>query len=184
MNSEIFLGKVYSEIAENIKFSEAKNAVLITFNSTLIVLGGNIIFDSTILSRYRVFVSFFMLALGVPLGCAIFSFHAMTGSERKLVSKIYNFLDKQNRIPPEPKKYMYFAYIHKYFANDSSTYLQNILPISEQGQQNFLLHQLVIQIIDLSRIAYQKFTIFNIAMKAEFAIFGCFGIVSFIILML
>lgn len=182
MNSEIFLEKVYSEITENIKFSEAKNAALITFNSTLIGLGGNMIFDRTILSCYRVFISFFLLTLGVPLVCAIFSFRATTGSERKLACMIYDFLDKQNKISAEPKKYMYFAYIYKYFANDSSTYLQNILSLTDQDQQSPLLQQIAIQIIDLSRIAYQKFTIFNFAMKIEFAIFGCFGIVSFIVL--
>ena len=182
MDSENFLGKVYSELAENIKFSEAKNAALITLNSTLIVLGGSMIFDSTILSCYRVLISLFLLALGVPLICAIFSFHAMTGSEKKLANKIYKFLDTQNGIPSEPMKYMYFAYIHKYFTDNPSEYLQAILSLAEERKQSLLLHQMAIQIVDLSRIAYQKFALFNIAMKIEFAIFFGGGITSLIIL--
>ncbi len=46
MNIKDFLEKAYSEVNDNIKFSEAKNAALIALNSALIAWGGSIIFDS------------------------------------------------------------------------------------------------------------------------------------------
>lgn len=179
MSCERFLEKVYNELTENIKSSETKNAILITLDSTLIVLGGNIIFNNSILSCYRVLFSIFVLALGIPLMCAVFSYRAMTGSEKKLVKKIYMLLDRQNHIPYEPKKYMYFAYIHRYFADNPIEYLQNVMPSAEQGkgEHSLLLYQMAIQIVDFSGIAYRKFILFNIAIKMEFAILGCFGVI-------
>lgn len=169
---DIFLEKTYNEINENIKFLEAKNAALITLNSALIALCGDVVFDSTILFFYRALIAFFLLLLVIPLGCSIFSFRAITGSERKFLTRIYTFLDSKNRIFSSTNRYMYFAFIHKNFSKNPVEYWENIAQNEKITGENMLSYQLANQIVDLSRVAYRKSVLFNIAIKIEFIIFG------------
>lgn len=183
MNTEDFLEKVYAEISDNIKFLEAKNGALITFNSALIVLCGNIVFDSSIAFLYRVLVSFALLFLIIPISLSIFSFRATVGNEGRCLKFIYRFLDLKNDDFLSSDKYMYYAYIHRRFNNNPIEYLKSISVLNESVLKKSLLYHIASQIVDLSKVAYYKAIIFNIAIKFEFIYFLCgFFIAIFILI--
>jgi len=184
LNTDAFLDKTYAEINDNIKFSEAKNAALITLNSALIALGSGTVFDSKILCWYRILIAVAVLFLIAPLLCSIFSFRATTGSEGKIVKHFYGFLNAKNRIPSTPKKYMYYAFIHKHFSNDPVKYLEETSPNENRTDEGSLSYQMARQIVDLAGVAYRKFILFNIAIKIEIAIFSGCGIVALIMLLI
>lgn len=182
MSVDDFLDKTYIEISDNIKFLEAKNAALITLNSALIALGSDTIFDSTICFFYRALIAFFLVLLVIPLGCSIFSFRAMTGSEGKVIRGIYKLLDSQNKISLATKRYMYFAFVHKFFSSNPMEYWKSILPNEEPIGQKVFSYQMANQIVDLSGVAYRKSILFNIAIKIEIIIFGTCSFGAFAIL--
>jgi len=168
-----FLEKSYNEVQDNIKFSEAKNAALITLNSALITLGSGAMLNSEVSLFYRTVISIFVLLLVVPLICSIFSFRASTGSEGKMLECFYRFLDSKNQIPEAPKKYLYYAFIHKYFNDNPVKYLEEVSP-GEYIDEKSLSYQMARQIVDFSEVAWRKFILFNIAIKIEITIFfGC-----------
>lgn len=174
-----FLKKTYSEVNDNIKFSEAKNAALITLNSALIATSMGKIFDSTIVIFWRYLLVGFILLLIIPLSLSLFSFRAITGSEKCITKKVYEVLDKHNHIKKLPEKYMYYSYIHKYYDKKPEQYLEDIAPKQEY---NLFIKQLASQIVDLSGVAYRKFILFNLAIKIECSILSLAGILSLIII--
>ena len=58
-----FLEKVYNEINDNIKFSEAKNAALLTLNSALISASAGKVFDQNIAFYWRVLIALLLISL-------------------------------------------------------------------------------------------------------------------------
>ena len=176
-----FLEKAYSELNENIKFSEAKNAALITLNSALIAACSSKVFDSNILVYWRVAIVVFTVLLIIPLVVSLFSFRATTDSEKCVVKRIYDFLDKKNIIKDTPKKYVYFAFISKYYKNNPDGYLMDVFSKDDIEEFNVFEQQMARQIVDLSGVAFRKFILFNIAIKIECTIFLLGGLSALII---
>ena len=177
MVAKEFLEKVYSEINDNIKFSEAKNAALITLNSALIAGSAEKVFDSSILFKWRALIAILVLLLLIPTILSLFSFRAKTGSENCIVNKIYYFLGKRNQIENSPEKIMYYAYITKYYKDKPEEYLKKV---DKNSTSNEYFFQLSIQIVDLATVAYNKFLLFNLAVKLECILFSSGGIVALI----
>lgn len=152
MNKKEFLEKTYSEINENIKFSEAKNAALITLNSALIAVAASKVFDYNISLVWRVLIIVLVICLIIPLIIAIYSFKA-----------------KMNHKNNDKNKFMYFSYIYNHYYKDSKNdYYQDI---GNEFKDEFVEKQLSKQIVDLSSVAYRKFKLFNIAITIEIFIF-------------
>ncbi len=183
MELKDFFDKTYSEINDNIKFAEAKNAALITLNSALIAACADKIFDYDIRLCWRILVSFLVISLMLPLIISIFSFRATTGSESCLVKKIYKVLNKMNTIDRNRESYMYYAYIAKFFDQSTDEYLKKLKEkIGTSGADEKGLDLLAKQIVDLSNVAYRKFTLFNIAIKIECSSFVIGTIIAIILL--
>lgn len=79
-----FLEKAYIELDNNIKFSEAKNAALVTLNSALISACSSKVFDADIAFLWRVLIALVTLSLIIPLSLSIASFIAATGSDKDI----------------------------------------------------------------------------------------------------
>lgn len=175
---EEYLQKVYSDISETLKFSEAKNAALITLNSAIIVCVGNPVFNNSIFFLYRILFLLATLLLMIPLSLALLSFRSITESECNPLKVLYSFIDTQNKTPLTPKKYMYFAYIHKYFAANPKKYLEELSGREDGFEENSFTYQIASQIVDLSKVIYRKLTLFDIAIKIELVIWGscCLGL--------
>lgn len=166
-----FLEKAYAEVSDNVKFSEAKNAALITLNSALISWGGSIVFESNIRFVYKIIIALFVFMLFIPLICSVVSFKATISSENWIVKKLYSHLDNYNSISEKPEKLLYYAYIHKYYNNNPQKYVNDVYMTEVSGIEETIVTQLATQIIDLASIAYKKFTLFNIGLKMECFIF-------------
>lgn len=175
MELDDFLEKVYSEVNDNVKFSEAKNAALITLNSALITWGGSIVFDSSICFAHRVLVSLFVLLLIIPLISSIMSFRATTDASKGITKKFFAYLKSRNSISVAPVKNMFYAYIHKYYETAES-YLDAVCSIDIKADEKPFLLQISQQIVDLAGVAYRKSILFNIAIKIECLIFSLGGI--------
>ena len=182
MELDEFLEKVYEEVNDNIKFLEAKNAALITLNSALIALGGNIVFDSGIFFTYRIIIASFVLLLILPLICSIISFRSTTNSEAGIIKKLFSLLESQNKILVTPAKYMYYAYIHKFYSTPEA-YLNDLHTTDIDDNEKPFLLQFSQQIIDLAGVAYRKSILFNIAVKIECIIFSLGSILALTILL-
>lgn len=180
MELDVFLERVYAEVSDNIKFSEMKNATLITLNSALIAWGGSIVCDSGIFYINRAMIALFVLLLFIPTICSTFSFRAKINPESKLIKRIYSCLDSKNIVSATPPKFMYYAYIHKYYINNPDKYLRDISSDKLNYENNMYSLQVVQQIIDLSSIAYRKFTLFNYSVKIECGLFSFGVIVAFV----
>ncbi|MBQ7975608.1 MAG: hypothetical protein IJ300_07995 [Clostridia bacterium] len=177
MGVKEFLEKVYSEINDNIKFSEAKNAALITLNSALIAGSAEKVFDSSILFKWRALIAILVLLLLIPTIVSLFSFRAKTDSENCIVNKIYCFLGKSNHIKNTPEKIMYYAYITKYYKDKPKEYLEKV---DKNSISNVYFLQLSRQIVDLATVAYNKFLLFNLAIKLECILFSAGGIFALV----
>lgn len=177
-----FLEKAYSEVNDNIKFSEAKNAALITLNSALIAVAAEKIFDNNILFWWRVLIALIVIFLLVPTILSMFSFRATTGSEKLITKKIYDFLSNSNNIEDSPKKLMFYAYITKFYKDKPEEYLKDVF--GNNADLNTYNKQMASQIIDLSSVAYRKFLLFNFAIKFECFFFLTGGVVSLIIIII
>lgn len=176
-----FLEKAYSELNENIKFSEAKNAALITLNSALIAACSSKVFDANILIYWRVAIVVFTVLLIIPLVISLFSFRATTNSEKCVVKKIYDFLNNKNIIESTPEKYMYFAFIAKHYNDKPEDYLKDVFSKSSINEFDVFEQQMARQIVDLSGVAFRKFILFNIAIRIECTIFLLGGLSALII---
>lgn len=184
MSLKEYLEKIYLETSDNIKFAEAKNAALITLNSALIAFISTMIFDKNIILMYRITLLVFIAFLAISLLFSLLSFRATTGSENCIIRKFYKMLDSMNTVPLNPQMNMYYSYIHKYYDKSRpDSFLDNIPDITCCDKANYYYKQMVQQIVDLSGIAYRKYTIFNIAICVELFSFIAIGIVAFIFLL-
>lgn len=174
-NFEKLLEKTYDELNDNIKFSEAKNAALITLNSALIAAGIGLVFESKVAFQWKTIVLLAILFLCIPLVISVYSFRAETGKiseeERESFNSTDNdtWLERHHIISSEPKKLMFYSYISKYYKNNPIKYLEEV---SDSGNTNIYHYQLASQIVDLANVAYRKFALFNLAIKIE-----CTGII-------
>lgn len=175
-----FLEKVYTELNDNIKFSEAKNAALVTLNSALISACSSKVFDVNIAFLWRVLIALLMLSLIIPLSLSISSFIAATGSNKGLTNKIVNCYKKHYEINEDKNQYMFYSYISCNYSQKASKYLQkineNVFNGTNNIDENSEEYQLASQIVDLSDVAYRKFVLFNIAVKIECIAFFIGGI--------
>ncbi len=174
-----FLTKTYSEINDNIKFSEAKNAALVTLNSALISACSSKVFDANIAFLWRVLIALVTLSLIIPLSLSISSFIAATGSDKGITNKIVNYYKSKHIIEKKQNKYMFYSYISTNYS-DPREYLKdiytNVFNNNSNADKKSVDYQLSSQIIDLSNVAYRKFALFNIAVLIECAIFSIGGI--------
>ena len=164
MDKKDFLEKTYTELNDNIKFSEAKNAALITLNTALIGASSALVFNSDIAIIWRVLIVFLAVSLMIPLGISLYSF----------IAKMHHKDD-----PDDNKKFMYFSSIYKMYYNkkDKSYYGD----LKEDFKEEFAEEQLSKQIVDLSAVAYKKFKTFNIAVIIEIGIFVLCSVFAFVI---
>lgn len=174
-----YLQRTYSEINDNIKFSEAKNAALITLNSALIGVSVDKVFDYQIALHWRVVVLFASVVLLIPLIISLYSFRAATGSERGITKLINKIIESTNNIPIAPKKLMYYSYIIKNYKEDPIGYLK---AVNEKDTYTIDEIQYATQIVNLSGVAYRKFILFNFAIKIESMSF-VFGVLSGIVIL-
>ena len=162
MNKKDFLNKTYAEINDNIRFSEAKNAALITLNSALIAAAASKAFDYNIALNWRILIILLVICLMIPLIIALYSFKAKMYHEKK-----------------EQDKFMYFSYIYKhYYKISTANYIDDI---NNNFKDEFPEEQLSKQIVDLSSVAYRKFKLFNIAIIIEISIFSI-GLITALVL--
>lgn len=154
MDKKEFLIKTYEEINDNIKFSEAKNAALITLNSALIAASASKAFDGGIALNWRIMIILLMVCLLIPLIIALFSFKATVKHKTS---------DKD--------RFMYFSYIYKkyYKSNPNEDYYNHLKNVFDNS---FAEEQLCGQIVDLSSVAERKFKLFNVAVIIEIIIFS------------
>ncbi len=112
------------------------------------------------------------------------SFRATTGSESKLVKKLYTYLNSMNKIDSNPKKYLYYAYIHKHYNNNPKKYLNDVCTTEIDQNKKPYYEQMARQIVDLAGVAYRKFILFNIGIKSELIIFllGSLTVTVFLII--
>ncbi len=175
-----FLTKTYSELNDNIKFSEAKNAALVTLNSALISACSSKVFDADIAFLWRVLIALVTLSLIIPLSLSISSFIAATGSDKGITNRIINCYKKHHMIDEEKNKYMFYSYISCNYSKNAIEYLQkineNVFNKTNNMDEKSKEYQLASQIMDLSDVAYRKFALFNIAVILECTIFSIGGI--------
>lgn len=164
MNVDEFLKSVVSEISEEIKFAEAKNATLITLNSALIVATSAKAVDTNLSIKWKILLIGLVVCLLVPLIITIFSFKAKT---------------KKGHITND--NFMYFYDINKNFNINGTAYYNTILSIFTE---DFYLEQLSKQIVDLSFVAHRKFKCFNIAIFIEILVFAICAIFALLYIIL
>lgn len=154
MDKKDFLEKTYAELSDNIKFSEAKNAAMVTLNTALIAASVTMVFNSEIAIIWQILIAFFAICLIIPLSISLYSFIAK--------------MDHDN----DSEKFMYFSRIYKeyYKKNTPDLYYDNLTQIFD-NDSCFAEKQLAKQIVDFSGVAYKKFQAFNIAVKIEIGIF-------------
>lgn len=163
MDRKNFLEKAYTELNDNIKFSEAKNAALITLNTALVGASCAIVFNSDISILWRIFIIFLAISLMIPLGISLYSF----------VAKMHHKTDTDDNV-----KFMYFSSIYKmYYNKEDKSYYQDL---KDEFDDDFAEKQLSKQIVDLSAVAYKKFKAFNIAVIIEISIFMICSVFAFI----
>lgn len=163
MDRKDFLEKAYTELNDNIKFSEAKNAAIITLNTALVGASCAIVFNSDIAIIWRTFIVFLAIGLMIPLGISLYSF----------IAKMHHQNDTDNI------KFMYFSSIYKtYYNKEDKSYYQDL---KDKFKDDFAEKQLSKQIVDLSAVAYKKFMAFNIAVIIEICIFVFCSIFALII---
>ncbi len=175
-----FLTRTYAELNDNIKFSEAKNAALVTLNSALISACSSKVFDTDIAFLWRVLIALVTLSLIIPLSLSITSFIAATDSDKGITNKIVNCYKKHNEISKDNNKYMFYSYISVNYSKEPTEYLKdvniNVFNNANNVDEDKENYQLASQITDLSDVAYRKFILFNIAVQIECAIFSVGGI--------
>jgi len=181
------LEKTYSEIGSNIAFAEAKNGALITLNTAIIALSSGLVFTGGISLHYRWLFAIFAVLMILPLTISLFSFSAALGDEWTIIKRINKAVEKNRSINDSPlnypPKYMSFEYIH-FNLTTPEKYLEAIGSNIDSVLPNSLKYQLAIQIIALSRVAYRKFALFNLAIKLELIILIASILVSVVVLML
>lgn len=174
-----FLTKTYTEINDNIKFSEAKNAALVTLNSALISACSSKVFDADIAFLWRFLIALVTLSLIIPLSLSISSFIAATGSDKGITNWIVNRYKRKHTIEKSNNKYMFYSYISGNYS-EPLEYLKdiytNVFNSNNNADKTSVDYQLSSQIIDLSNVAYRKFALFNIAVIIECTIFSFGGI--------
>lgn len=177
-----FFTKTYAEINDNIKFSEAKNAALITLNSALISACSSKVFDADIAFLWRVLIALVTLSLIIPLSLSISSFIASTGSNKGITNIMVNCYKKRHNIAESENKYMFYAYVSCNYSKEAINYLQkiytNVFKSNDNVEEKSDAYQLASQIVDLSDVAYRKFALFNIAVMIECTIFSVGGIIA------
>lgn len=175
MKATDFISDVLSEIRENIKFLEAKNAAIITLNSALIAWGGSIVFDSEIVRKYRILVSIFVVLLFLPLIVSLYSFMPFSIISGRKTRSFLCRLSKDSVPPADPHKTMYYAYICCNYGSDINKYYNDIMDTNDDSSPSVREQQRILQVFDLAEVAYKKSLLFNASAKSESFIFvlGC-----------
>lgn len=178
-----FLEKAYTEVNDNIKFAETKNAALITLNSALIAAGIDKVFDTEISCVWRVLIAAVVFALLIPLIISLCSFIADKGKKEGIKYSFFTGLkDKTPFKDSDDPKLMFYSYI-ACKCRDKETYLEKC-EIRPTDDDYGLKVQLASQIVDLSSVAFSKFSLFNIAVIIESFIFAIGGLASIAIAVL
>lgn len=168
-----FLEKAYAEVNDNIKFAEAKNAALITLNSALIAVGIDKVFDTEISCAWRILIAVLIFALFIPLIIAVFSFIADKGKKEGFKYKLCNSWKSKINFDDSNPKLMFYSYIASRCPNKEA-YLQKC-GITDN---NLFVQQLANQIVDLSNVAFFKFSLFNVSVGVESIVFAIGGLAS------
>lgn len=170
-----FISDVLSEVRENIKFLEAKNAAIITLNSALIAWGGSIVFDSEIVRKYRILVSVFVVLLFLPLIVSLYSFMPFSSISGTRTRRFLCGLSKDSVPLAVPQKTMYYAYIYCHYGSDINKYYNDIKDTNDDSSPAVREQQRIQQVFDLAEVAYKKSLLFNASAKCESLIFvlGC-----------
>lgn len=182
MPMQILLEKAYTEISENIKFLEAKNAALVTLDSALLAILGTLIFNQDVLFFYRWLIALFAIYLLGPLTLALVSFRTKDFLGKVEKKGVLQKRINKSGIAKTPSKLLYYAYIFKYYANAPAELLADIS--NQKGvEATQVEHQLASQVVDLSAVAYRKAELFNIAITWQCIGFIVGGLVAFCIVL-
>lgn len=165
MTREEFLKYTYESINSDLKFAETKNTFLTTFN--LAVVGATTAFffgnDNDISNKaYILFVAFTVMILIATL-IAISSFLP--------VNKVGKFLKPKKS---EGKRFMFYKYNYSNFKTNVDDFCNEVKNEFDGSDFNSIENQFAGQIVDLSYVAYTKFTIFAIALVFEMVSFPFF----------
>lgn len=177
MNIHDFFSNIENNISEWLKFAEAKNIALITFNSAGIWFTLDKLSDSKFLIPEIFLTSILICLISSTLLCFVSLFSAST--ENKFINLFINFVLKSYPMKKSRKdNLLYFLDIIKYSPEE---YLDNIiqnLPKDEQFVSKILMFQSN-QITALSKIATTKYLLFNYSLKPIFILFiiGCISII-------
>ncbi len=170
-----FLKYAYESINGDLKFAEAKNVALITFNSA--VLGVVFAFfnsDSTKPLYLKVILALFLSAILISTIISLLSFNPL--NDIKLYKCVYE-ANNQNH------KFMFYRYNSSMYSRDDDGYSKFQSDVKKYFSSGVELapfeKQLTYQIVDLSHIARIKFTLFSYAIKVE--LFAALILIAFII---
>lgn len=158
------LQKIEDKIGDWLKFAEAKNAALITFDSACIFVIGEYFLNLQ--------SGFLKTTLATILIIFIFSVILCLISLIASVGK-FNFLDSifKKRTCTENDNLLFYKDIAKYEPTEYYKKIQEILNESNGNINSKLELNISKQIVILSEIAYRKYVIFNVAASLSFVPF-------------
>lgn len=158
-----FLKLSYDSVDSDLKFAETKNTFLVTFNSALIgIIVAFLTGEHTISYSSRVILIAFTLLILLSTLLAILSFVPQNKIRKYLVAKD----DSKN------PKFMFYRYNASNFPIDNDSRYEDFKKAIEENCESnekltFYENELIVQIVDLSNVAYTKFKLFIYAVYIE-----------------
>lgn len=199
MSIDDFLKRTHDGLNSDLRFAEAKNTALITFNSAMIGLTSKALFEH----KHTCCVVNFMTAISlllllIPVVISLLSIcatekprkgqrNAVEGTkasnEESDESESCNG-GKENKTTDNPSRYAYYDYIFQEFPACSieshSEYLKKLAGDNYDKYTSLPNLQTARQIVDLAGICHRKFNLFNLAIKIEFAAIAVWGTSAFL----
>lgn len=159
MNRTEFLKYICDSINSDLKFAETKNTFLTTFNLAMVGTVISFVFDSD--KNFgsdavrNCFIAFLIVIL-ISTFLAIFSFLPLNSFWKILKPKIKG----------EENFFFYYSNFSKH-KNDYDTFAKTVVQNIDKCDLSDTERQLTKQILDLSRVAYTKYSVFSIALTIE-----------------
>lgn len=186
-----FLKYTCQKIDNDLKFAEKKNAFLVTFNAAIFGVVVNFWKSNLNFSKLeKLLILLFIIIVICSTIISLFSFLPKNPFRKFLVYKISksNKMDCTTNNTDQTSKLLYYEYVfisafnsdevHITYESFYNTLKQN----TDSNEFSFFEKQYISQIVDLSDIAYTKFSMFSLSFKIEILAFIVF--IAFLILML
>ena len=157
------LQKLESKLTDLVKFAEAKNAALITFNSACIFVLFDFFRDlnpGAIKTCFAILIIVLIISVLLCLFSLLSSIWIFCRLDKRLLKKVGDVEDSDNLL--------YFRDIVKYKPREYLKEIERIYGMDQSKEESKLRLLLSTQIVEISIIAYKKYRIFNVAAAITF----------------